>query len=161
MTVCNLAGITVAFEHRYPYFERLMREYRTDSRPTVSVSVSEEEIEREIAEARALSPHLSHEAKRAVCESSALYWKFAEALPFFDGFFLHAALFAVGGEGIAIIAPAGTGKSTHLSLWRQLLGDGVTVVNGDKPLLRRAPTGEGFLGYGTPFCGKEGWQTNT
>ena len=161
MTVCSLAGITVAFEHRYPYFEHFVREYRTTGRPSVSVSVSEEEIEKELREATALSPQLSPEAKRARCEAIALYRKFAEALPFLEGFYLHAALFAVEGEGIAVVAPAGTGKSTHLSLWRRLLGDRVTVVNGDKPLLRRAPTGDVFLGYGTPFCGKEGWQTNT
>ena len=159
MTVCKLAGITVAFEHRYPYFERLVREYRTSGRPTVSVAVSEEEIQRETEGTRGLPPHLPDAAHRAVRESLALYRKFAEALPYFEGFFLHAALFAVGGEGIAVIAPSGTGKSTHLALWQQLLGDRLTVINGDKPLLRRT-AGDGFLGYGTPFCGKEGWHTN-
>lgn len=160
MTVCNLAGITVAFEHRYPYFERLMRQYRASGRPTVSVSVSEEEIRRETEGTRGLPPHLPEEAHAAVREALALYRKFSEALPFLEGFFLHAALFEVEGEGVAVVAPSGTGKSTHLALWRQLLGDRLTVVNGDKPLLRRAPGG-GFLGYGTPFCGKEGWHTNT
>lgn len=160
MTVCNLAGITVAFENRYPYFAKLMREYRATGRPTVSVSVSDEEIARETEGIRNLPSHLPREAHDAVREALALYRKFSEALPFFEGFFLHAALFTVEGEGIAVTAPSGTGKSTHLALWRQLLGDRLTVVNGDKPLLRRAPGG-GFLGYGTPFCGKEGWHTNT
>lgn len=159
MTVCNLAGITVAFENRYPYFSNLMREYRSTARPTVSVSVTDEEIARESEGARSLPPHLPQEAHAAVREALALYRKFSEALPFLEGFFLHAALFEVGGEGIAVTAPGGTGKSTHLALWRELLGERLTVINGDKPLLRRAREG-GFLGYGTPFCGKEGWHTN-
>ena len=159
MTVCNLAGITVAFENRYPYFSHLMREYRTTGRPTVSVSVTDEEITREAEGASHLPPHLPQAALGAVQEALALYRKFSEALPFFEGFFLHAALFEVGGEGVAVAAPSGNGKSTHLALWRQLLGDRLTVINGDKPLLRRTADG-GFLGYGTPFCGKEGWHTN-
>ena len=38
-------------------------------------------------------------------------------------------------------------------------GSRVTVVNGDKPLIRK--TEEGFFAYGTPWSGKEGIHTNT
>ena len=35
----------------------------------------------------------------------------------------------------------------------------MTVINGDKPLL--ALRQGKLIAYGTPWCGKEGWQTNT
>lgn len=82
----------------------------------------------------------------------------------------------------------GTGKSTHVAQWMRALGDDVTVVNGDKPILRwrsgeaaeakgagapsetsggkavettcDQPLGE-FIAYGTPYCGKENWGQNT
>ena len=71
----------------------------------------------------------------------------------------HAAVIEMDGEGFAFTAPSGTGKSTHISLWRKAFGDKVRIVNGDKPILRER---DGiFTAYGTPWCGKEGWGRNT
>ena len=42
--------------------------------------------------------------------------------------------------------------------WKRLLGDRLTVVNGDKPVIRRM--GDTFYVYGTPWAGKEGLQSN-
>ena len=59
---------------------------------------------------------------------------------------------------IAVTGKSGTGKTTHMNLWLKLFGSKVTVINGDKPLLRFI---DGKLyAYGTPWCGKEGWQNN-
>ena len=71
---------------------------------------------------------------------------------------MHAAVLDVDGKSYAFTAKSGTGKSTHINLWKKLLGDKVVVVNGDKPILRFID-GELYI-YGTPWCGKEGWQTN-
>ena len=44
-------------------------------------------------------------------------------------------------------------------LWRKHFGADVHVVNGDKPIMKFV---DGQLyAYGTPWCGKEGWQNNT
>lgn len=78
---------------------------------------------------------------------------------------MHAAVLAYGGRAYAFTAPSGTGKSTHLRLWKAAFGNAVQVVNGDKPLLRvcaaEAADSLPITAYGTPWCGKEGWQTNT
>ena len=74
-------------------------------------------------------------------------------------FLLHAAVFEVEGRGIALIADSGTGKSTHMLLWKKLLGDKLTIINGDKPIVRIFDSVP--YAYGTPWCGKEGWQSNT
>ena len=55
-------------------------------------------------------------------------------------------------------APSGTGKSTHLALWKKYLGEEVEIVNGDKPLI--SVENEEIRVYGTPWGGKERWQRN-
>lgn len=86
----------------------------------------------------------------------AIQRKIAEWLPLQDAFLLHSACFDVNGSGVAFSAHSGTGKTTHMLLWQKLLGDKMTVVNGDKPIVRffenepKTP-----YAYGTPWCGKE------
>jgi hypothetical protein len=63
------------------------------------------------------------------------------------------------GRGYAFSARRGTGKSTHTELWQSHFKGRATVINGDKPLIRRAPDGR-FWAYGTPWCGKEGKGVN-
>lgn len=77
-----------------------------------------------------------------------------------DAFLMHCAVIEYEGRGYAFSAPSGTGKTTHIRLWKQVFGaDRVIVVNGDKPILRLI---DGvFYAYGTPWCGKEGYNTNT
>ena len=55
-------------------------------------------------------------------------------------------------------APSGVGKTTRTRLWLDTI-PGSAVINGDKPILR--VTEEAVCAYGTPWCGKEGLQTNT
>ena len=159
MTICKLAGIPVAFSNRYPYLPHLLQDYLTSEPPLLTLSLTEAEIAAEGERGGLLPPVTSEEARLAYLESLAFYRKLSLALPRFGGFFLHAVLLAVWGEGIAITARSGVGKSTHAALWRDLLGEGCRILNGDKPLLRRGEDGR-FLGYGTPFAGKEGWHEN-
>ena len=92
------------------------------------------------------------------CESVAVYRKIANALPAYNGFVMHGAIIEVNGVGIAFLAKSGTGKTTHVHLWRDLLGERMTIINGDKPILRF--TDGKCYAYGTPWAGKEGEQTN-
>ena len=77
-----------------------------------------------------------------------------------DAFLMHCAVIEYEGRGYAFSAPSGTGKTTHIRLWRQVFGkDKVTIVNGDKPILRVFD--DAVYAYGTPWCGKEGYNVNT
>jgi len=90
------------------------------------------------------------------CEFSAVYRKLAEWLPLHNAFVLHSATFDVDGVGVAFAAHSGTGKTTHMLLWQKLLGERMTIVNGDKPIVRffdEEPTVP--YAYGTPWNGKE------
>lgn len=100
--------------------------------------------------------------------SSNLYenlYQFAvEELPKHGSFIAHAAVVKYDGLAYAFMAPSGTGKSTHIKLWMDILGPNCTVINGDKPILRmdKTPTGKPqIIACGSPWAGKEGWQTNT
>ena len=76
-----------------------------------------------------------------------------------DALLLHAAVIELDGRAIAFSARSGTGKSTHIRLWRRVFGDRVQIVNGDKPIIRFSHDGTP-IAYGTPWAGKEGWQRN-
>ena len=93
-------------------------------------------------------------------EGVCIYREICKRLPVEYGAYLfHSAVIEYKNEGFAFSAKSGTGKSTHIALWRKKFGPDVHVVNGDKPIMRFID-GE-LYAYGTPWCGKEGWQTNT
>lgn len=66
----------------------------------------------------------------------------------------HGVLMNVDEEsGVLITAPSGTGKTTHALLWKAMFKDRITIINGDKPILRLDT--DGLWGYGSPWQGKE------
>ena len=183
MFCIQIAEVLIAIENRYAFTERLCADYIVDTSPDdcdISVAATPEEIAAENDEEDSFSP--------ACCESLALYRKICTRMLDYDAFLLHAAIVSYAGRGFAFAAKSGTGKSTHVAQWMRALGDDVTVVNGDKPILRwrngeaveakgagapsetsggkaaettcDQPLGE-FIAYGTPYCGKENWGQNT
>ena len=166
MFCVQIAEVLVAIENRYAFTERLCADYIINVAPdecNFSVSATLEEIAAENSDGGTFSP--------AYCESLAIYRKICTRMLDYDAFLLHAAVVSYEGRGFAFAAKSGTGKSTHVAQWMRALGDDVTVVNGDKPILRwRSGEGApaacdqlagGFIAYGTPYCGKENWGQNT
>ena len=93
---------------------------------------------------------------RGQLEMSAIHRKLAEWLPNNGAFVLHSACFDVDGVGVAFAAHSGTGKTTHMRLWQEYLGDKMVVVNGDKPIVRFFDDEPATpYAYGTPWNGKE------
>jgi hypothetical protein len=103
------------------------------------------------AKRRALAIGLDDEAAECIC----LHENFSLKLLPYHAFVMHAALISYQGRGYAIVAPRGGGKTTHARLWQSVFGSDVHIINGDKPVIRQQKDGT-FLGYGTPWCGKEG-----
>lgn len=148
-----VAGIFVSVRARYALSERICRPYRTDDvRSDLTLFVTTADIEKK---RRSLPIGLDAEQAECIC----LHEQLALRLLPFDAFVLHAALLEYRGRGYAIVAPRGVGKSTHAGLWLDAFGKDVRVINGDKPIVRRAKDGR-FSAYGTPWCGKEGWGVN-
>lgn len=99
----------------------------------------------------------------AANQSLSLLGCLGERFPSLGKVFFHGAAISFSGKSIMFSAPSGTGKSTHIALWRHYLGDDVKVICGDKPVLGFADVGAQKawpIVYGSPWGGKEGWQSN-
>lgn len=155
MFYIRMAELNICIDNKYEYVEKLCRGYVIDKvdAPDMTVSVSEEDITREMSVAET-------EVTRGYCEGVCIYRVICRQLPLrFNAYLFHSAVIEYKGRGYAFSAKSGTGKSTHILLWRKRFGSDVHVVNGDKPIMRFI---DGKLyAYGTPWCGKEGWQNNT
>ena len=150
----KLAEKIIRIENKYNFIENMCRDYIVESKDfDLAVSLTDEEIRRE-AENDAEGMQFSD----AYLESLGVYRRIAEWLPQHDGFLMHGVLFEAEGKGILLCARSGVGKSTHMALWKQLLGEKCRVINGDKPLIRIVD-GKVY-GYGTHWCGKEGININ-
>ncbi len=151
----ELANLVIRILNRHSYVRILCNEYITDGdRPAdIIVSVSEEELRAEIEKA----PECFFGDGYA--EGVVIYEKISNELPAFDAFVMHSSVVEVNGEAYCFAAESGTGKSTHTRYWKEAIGDRVTVINGDKPIYRFE--GNQLMAYGTPWCGKENWQTKT
>lgn len=148
----RIAELLIEINARYELTHNVCHDYlvETDEKPDFSVSVSEKEV---------LDVHAGlGDFSLAYAENYAIFRYVANEAAERGAILLHAATVEVDGCAYAFSAPSGTGKSTHILLWRKLLGSRVNIINGDKPFLRMK---NGVLTvYGSPFCGKEGWQRN-
>lgn len=155
MFCIQIADIRVAIENEYDYVKLLCKDYviPTSENVDMTVQVSKEEILREMETAEIqITP--------AYAEGVCVYRTICRRLPIqFQSFLMHCAVIEYEGNGYAFAAKSGTGKSTHIALWQRRFGDSVRIVNGDKPIMRFVD--DRLRAYGTPWCGKEGYNINT
>ncbi|MBO5415700.1 MAG: hypothetical protein J6A83_03645 [Clostridia bacterium] len=154
MLYIKIADLKIQIDNKYNYVRGLCRDYIIDECEDfdLSISVSEKEIDDEIAVAEVA-------VSRGYAEGVCIYRNICYQLPTkFNSYLLHSALIEYEGKGYAFAAKSGTGKSTHISIWQKVFGDGVRIINGDKPIVRYID-GD-FIAYGTPWCGKEGFAVN-
>ena len=155
MIYIRIADLNICIDNKYDYVEKLCRGYIIDSceNADMTVSVDDAMISNEMSIAET-------QVSEGYAEGVCIYREICKRLPGdFGAYLFHSAVIEYGGDGFAFSAKSGTGKSTHIALWRKHFGKDVHVVNGDKPIMRFI---DGKLyAYGTPWCGKEGWQTNT
>lgn len=150
---CKIADFNVSFENDIKYYDRMMRDYSAEfDSPDFAFGISDEDIQYE----KDTFPGADEVKNPIVFKKMVLFRKFGEVLPSRNAFVLHSACFDVNGVGVAFAAHSGTGKTTHMNLWQLLLGDKMTVVNGDKPIVRFFDDEpEIAYAYGSPWMGKE------
>lgn len=123
-----------------------------------SVTVTDEDIDREVENAVGVENKLRY--SRVYLERLAILRKISGEILSRGAFLMHGAVIEYMGRGYLFGAASKIGKTTHILLWQELFGeDKVHIINGDKPILRLID-GK-FYAYGTPWCGKEGFNTNT
>ncbi len=123
-----------------------------DRNPDIVAATERADVLKELA---AGDPGATEDYAEVLC----LYRKIAEQLPNFNRFVFHGAAISYKDEtGYLFTAPSGTGKSTHIKLWRQYIGKDINIINGDKPILHI--TENGVIVCSTPWAGKENWKRN-
>lgn len=150
----KIADTVFEIHNLYPFLEALCKKYIYTGERTDFVIVStQEDIDNE-------RPLLSDEHPKFdyYIENICVYRKIALKLLDVDAFVMHAATIGVGDKAYAFTAKSGTGKSTHVALWKRLLGEKVYVINGDKPVIKIVD-GKAYA-YGSPWCGKELWNSD-
>ena len=155
MLYIRIADLNICIDNKYDYLEKLCRDYTVEKteNPDMTVSVTDEQIAHEVSIAET-------QVSAGYAEGVCVYREICKRLPVeFGAYLFHSAVIEYKGDGFAFAAKSGTGKSTHISLWRKKFGSEVHVVNGDKPIMRFVD--DKLYAYGTPWCGKEGWQNNT
>lgn len=167
-----LADVPIRIESIYDEVQLMCADYRTDLAPEFTITTSLSDIEeegRQSDEERAAEGLPEYHFEPAYLETLAVYRKIAQALLSRGVLLMHGSVIAVDGEGYMFTALSGTGKSTHVRLWRRLFGERAVMVNDDKPLVRvggRKAKGEGQEAeqrawvYGTPWDGKHHLSNN-
>lgn len=145
-----LSELKIQIEHTHDFLPLFCKKYMAEfDVPDIIAKTDEISVIKE--------NELVPTAPIGVCESLCIYRDIAEQLPRFDRFVFHGAAIEYDGNAYLFTAPSGTGKTTHINLWRQYLGNKVDIINGDKPIIK---AGEIPTVYGTPWAGKEGYQRN-
>ena len=146
----RVAGFNVFVKNEVNYLNVNTKDFQCEfDVADISLDITNEDVYYEVE--RSEESHT-----RPYLQFNSIHRKLAEWLPLHGAFVLHSATFDVDGVGVAFAAHSGTGKTTHMNLWQQLLGDKMTVVNGDKPIVRffdEEPNTP--YAYGTPWNGKE------
>lgn len=149
----KLADLKIGMNSRFAWMQEFCRDYIEHLEEVdFSVCVEKAEIRNELENAK---EPVTPEYAECLC----LYREIAEKLPFYQRCVVHGAAIAYKENAFLFMAPSGVGKSTHIRLWQQYLGQEVKIVNGDKPILHISENE--VMVYGTPWGGKEGWNTNT
>ena len=157
----RFAGRTIDIRAMHPDIYALCADYRADSAADFAVSTTRADIDFERDESTredAIEGNPPRQFSDGYLETLAVYRKIAERMPEYDTFLFHGSCVAVDGAGYLFTARSGTGKSTHVRLWRELLGERAAMVNDDKPLIHIAE--DGAVAYGTPWDGKHHLSSN-
>lgn len=156
-----LADVAIRIESQYAEVQQMCAPYATQLPAEITVRTTPQEIVDEARlsdRAHQLEGLPPTEYRPDYLETLTIYRKIAEALLSRGVLLIHGSVVAVDGEAYMFTAKSGTGKSTHVALWRQLFGQRAVMVNDDKPLLRISP--EGVTVYGTPWDGKHHLSNN-
>lgn len=149
----DIGGFCVQIDCLYPFTAMICRDYLAPvgKTPDIAIKCTAEEISEE-------KQRQTSAFSDGYCESTCIYRKLCNIIPALGGIMFHSSVIEVDGSGYAFFGKSGSGKSTHTRLWMDMLEGRATIVNGDKPIYRFR---NGVLtAYGTPWCGKEGYNTN-
>ncbi|MEE0859591.1 MAG: hypothetical protein U0M12_09045 [Acutalibacteraceae bacterium] len=153
MAVYRIADINMKINPESLYTKNLLCNYIVNTENfDVEISITKNDIEFEV--------EISNGVAYDICEATAIFRKICNLLLYdFNGIFLHSATIIYKGRAYAFVAPSGTGKTTHIMLWKRLFKDKIKILNGDKLLMRIQ--NKKIIAYGNPWQGKENLGENS
>ena len=131
--------------------KRYCGRFLSEEEPQYFITMTEEDLKNESTNSSNGQVYVSEEI-------SALYRKIADMFVEEDILVFHGSSFVVNGGGFIVTARSGVGKSTHVNLLKQLLGDELIYINDDKPLLE---VKDDVTIFSNPWNGKERRGNNT
>lgn len=152
MNITNilLSNLKISINHKFDYMTSFCKDYVSQfNECDIYATTTEDAINKE--------KEMVPAAPIEICESLCIYRSIAEQLPNFNRFVFHGAAIEYDNMAYLFTAPSGTGKTTHINLWKKNLGSKVDIINGDKPVIH---IGENPIVYGTPWAGKEALERN-
>lgn len=152
MSVYRIAELNIEIFPKTEYTINQLKDYEVFTKKIdFSVNIQKSDIDYEVS--------VGGISDYDVCESLAIYRKICKKiLADYNGILFHSAAIKYKGRAYLFTAKSGTGKTTHIKLWKDLLGDKVSIINGDKPILRFKD--DEIIVYGTPWQGKENYGSN-
>lgn len=159
--IYKLADLRIEIDSLYEEVQRMCTDYQIDGPADFCVTTCETDIEEERKQSEATRKEEGlppYEFDKPYLETLAVYRKIANECVNRNRLLMHGSVLAVDGKAYMFTAKSGTGKSTHVRLWRRLFGERTVMVNDDKPLVE--VTKEGVNIYGTPWDGKHHLSNN-
>lgn len=148
----QLADQLIEIQTDTPELRDFFKDYMVQTAPAeITISCTKEEV---LGERDTLDCDFPY----GYLETLAILRKISEFFPSKRRLLIHGASISYQDKGYLFTAPSGTGKSTHIKLWRKYLGEDVRIVNGDKPFISLEEP-QTYI-YGTPWAGKENWHRN-
>ena len=135
----ELAGISIGLNDRYGLLYDHCKDYLTDRPALFEIQIDDKDIHAELEKREEGAPE-----SPAVAEIICVYRAICRILPTYNVFLFHCAALEFDGKAYLFSAPSGTGKSTHLGLWRKNLKDRISIINGDA---HQAPAITDSAGY--------------
>lgn len=159
----NIAGINILVKNAHNRLLSYCADYCIDfDEPVLTVTasadkrdtVNDEVLGRDFYEENNISIYYNS----GEAELVSVLQEMADRMPLLNIFLMHGAAIAKDGQAYLFLALSGTGKTTRLRRWIEMYPDSI-VINGDKPFIK--VTESDVYVCGSPWCGKEGWNTNT
>lgn len=148
-----IAGVIVKISYAFNYTGEVLKNYayKGDSPHQAEVEITKADIEYEDKVFPGNPEHF--------LENLAVLRKLAKVLLVgFNAMLFHGSSIEYEGKAYVFTAPSGTGKSTHASLLKKLLGDKLRYINDDKPIFRVIDNK--VYVCGSPWNGKHGLGSN-
>lgn len=153
-TIC-LAGIPIKVHSLFQSTMAFCYEYLCEDEAAFSVSILPEDLkyerEKSVDDAIRRGQRVYQYADEYL-ETLALYRKIVDRLLEYRIMLFHGSAIEVDGQCYLFTATSGTGKSTHVRLWREHFGKRAIMINDDKPLI--SIKDDNILVHGTPWNGK-------